>query len=222
MRDPTANILPVDPLAPDTGAMDRAVRLLAEGQLVAYPTDTLYGLAVDPRSPAAVERLFHAKGRPANLAVPLIAADAGQVARHAGRLTSLARSLAERFWPGPLTLVVDASAELNGRLLAGGRTVAVRVPDHAVARALARALGHPVTATSANRSGAPPATTAAEAAAAFGGDLACVLDGGPAAGVAPSTIVDASGAAPVLLRSGAVPWNRVLAACGITPQPPTR
>lgn len=194
--------------------MRRAARLLADGRLVAYPTDTLYGLAVDPRRADAVERLFRAKGRPAAMAVPLIAASMEQVARDAGRLTPLARALAQRFWPGPLTLVVAASAALSPRLLGGGATVAVRVPDHAVARALAAALGHPVTATSANRSGAPPATTAAAAAEAVGRDLACVLDAGPSDGTSPSTIVDARGTAPLLLRPGAVEWDHVLAACG--------
>ena len=207
---PAPEIVPVDRLAPDPGAVRRAARLLAGGGLVAYPTDTLYGLAVDPRRADAVERLFRAKGRPADMAVPLIAADPEQAARAAGRLTPLARALAERFWPGPLTLVVAASPALNPRLLAGGATVAVRVPDHAVARALAAALGHPLTATSANRSGAPPATTAAAAAEAVGADLACVLDAGPADVTTPSTIVDARGPAPVLLRPGAVPWDHVL------------
>ena len=210
MPDPTLVTLPVDCLAPAPDAVRRAVELLAQGRIVAYPTDTVYGLAVDPRRPDAVERLFLAKGRTAEMAVPLIAADPEQVAQRAGRLTPLARTLAERFWPGPLTLVVDAAPALNGRLLAGGRTVAVRVPNHAVARALARALDHPVTATSANRSGSPPATTATAAVAAVGGDLACVLDGGVAASTLPSTIVDVRGAAPVLLRPGAVPWDRVL------------
>ena len=210
MPDPTALILPVDRLAPDPDTVRRAVALLAQGEIVAYPTDTLYGLAVDPRRPDAVERLFRAKGRPAEMAVPLIAADPEQVARRAGRLTPLARTLAERFWPGPLTLVVDAAPVLNSRLLAGGRTVAVRVPDSAVARALARELGHPLTATSANRSGSPPATSAAAVVGAIGRDLACVLDAGPAESTSPSTIVDVRGAAPVLLRPGAVAWDRVL------------
>ena len=214
MPDPTSATLPVDRLTPDPETVRRAVALLAQGGIVAYPTDTLYGLAVDPRRPDAVERLLRAKGRPAEMAVPLIAADQEQVARCAARLTPLARTLAERFWPGPLTLVVDAAPVLDSRLLAGGGTVAVRVPDHAVARALARELGHPVTATSANRSGSPPATSAAAAVAAVGGDLACVLDGGVAASTLPSTIVDVRGAAPVLLRPGAVPWDRVLESVG--------
>ena len=210
MPDPALVTLSVDCLAPAPDAVRRAVESLVQGRIVAYPTDTVYGLAVDPQRPEAVERLFLAKGRSAEMAVPLIAADLEQVAQRSGRLTPLARTLARRFWPGPLTLVVDAAAALDGRLLAGGRTVAVRVPNHAVARALARELGHPVTATSANRSGSPPATTAAAAVAAVGGDLACVLDGGAAASALSSTIVDVRGPAPVLLRPGVVAWDRVL------------
>ena len=210
MSDPTLVTLAVDRHAPAPDAVRRAAELLAQGRIVAYPTDTLYGLAVDPRRPDAVESLFRAKGRPAEMAVPLIAADAAQAARHAGPLTPLGRTLAGHFWPGPLTLVVDAAPALNRRILAGGRTVAVRVPNHAVARALARELGHPVTATSANRSGERPATTAAAALAAVGPDLACVLDAGQAETTSPSTIVDVRGAAPVLIRLGAVAWDRVL------------
>ena len=210
MPDPTPIVLPIDRQVPDPETLRRCVALLARGGIVAYPTDTLYGLAVDPRRPDAVERLFRAKGRPAEMAVPLIAASPEQVARRAGRLTPLARALAECFWPGPLTLVLEALAGTSPRLLAAGGTVAVRVPDHAVARALARELGHPVTATSANRSGSPPATSAAAAVAAVGRDLAGVVDAGPAETTLPSTIVDVRGAAPVLLRPGAVAWERVL------------
>lgn len=187
-----------------------AVRALRSGRLVAYPTDTLYGLGADPRRPDAVERLFRAKGRPAEMAAPIIAGDVEQVERHAGRLTPLARRLARRFWPGPLTLVIAAAPALSRRLLGGGDTVAVRVPDHPVARTLALQLGCPVTATSANRSGAPPPTTASAVVAALGPGVALVLDDGPSASPAPSTIVDARGETPVLVRRGAVAWDRVL------------
>ena len=210
-------ILKVHPAAPDAAVVRTAAELLAAGRIVAYPTDTLYGLAVDPRLPDAVQRLLRAKGRPAHMAIPLIAADTGQVARIAAALTPLARRLAAAFWPGPLTLVLDAAADLNRRLLAGGSTVAVRVPDQPLARELARVCGHPLTATSANRSGSPPALTAAEAAAALDPELACVLDGGAAGSRSPSTIVDARGAAPILLRAGATDWDRVLAAGGAIP-----
>lgn len=210
MSDPTPVRVPIDGRSPARGALEEAVRVLQGGGLVAYPTDTLYGLGADPRRADAVVRLFQAKGRPATMAVPLIAGDLRQVERHAGAMTTLAHRLARCFWPGPLTLVIDASPTLDRRLLAGGDTVAVRVPELPAARALALALGFPVTATSANRTGAPPPTTGPAALAALASAVALVLDGGPAPAATPSTIVDARREVPRLLRRGAVAWDRVL------------
>lgn len=210
MTDPTPITVSVDPSEPDEETIDRVVRVLVSGELIGYPTDTLYGLGADPTQPKAVERLFRAKGRPADLAVPLIAADREQVERHAGALTPLGHRLADRFWPGPMTLILTAAPGLSRRLLAGGDTVAVRVPDHRVARALARALGHPLTATSANRSGQPALLTAAEVVAALGEDVRLVVDAGPTVGTLPSTIVDVRNASPVLVRRGMIPWDRVV------------
>ncbi len=209
MSDRTPIRIPIDPLAPASAAVDEAVRVLRGGGLVAYPTDTLYGLGADPRRTDAVERLFRAKGRAAEKAVPLVAGDLRQVERRVGVMTRLARRLARRFWPGPLTLVIEAAPTLDSRLLAQGATVAVRVPDLPVARVLAQALDAPLTATSANRSGETPPTTAAATVTALASALALVLDGGPTA-AEPSTIVDARGAFPVLLRPGVVAWDRVL------------
>ena len=210
MPDPTPIRLPVDPLAPAAAAVREAVRVLRGGGLVAYPTDTLYGLGADPRRPEAVERLFRAKGRPAEKAVPLIAGDLQQVERQVGLPTRLARRLARQFWPGPLTLVIEAASTLDRRLLAGGDSVAVRVPDLPLARALAQALDGPLTATSANPSGAAPPTTAAATVTALASAVALVLDGGPTTAAEPSTIVDARGESPVLIRPGVVAWGRVL------------
>ena len=209
-RDPTSSRVKVDGAAPDMEIIGRAARLLEGGQLVAFPTDTLYGLAADPRRSGAIERLFRVKGRAADAAIPLIAAAVSQVEATAGTLTPLARRLARRFWPGPLTLVIDAAPELDPCLLAGGTTIAIRVPAHAVARALPAVLGYPVTATSANRAGADAPVTAAEVVHALGADVALVLDAGPTPGGQPSTIVDARGDEPLLLRDGMVPWDRVV------------
>ena len=208
MPDPTT--IAVDPSAPAPAVIARAGGVLKDAHLVAYPTDTQYGLAADPRLPTGVERLFQAKGRPRHLAIPLIGADLQQVETTLGRLTPLGRRLADQFWPGPLTLVIDAPAALDGRLLGGGRSVAVRVPDHAVARALAAELGYPVTSTSANRTGTPAATSAAEIVAAFASSVAFVIDAGPSDRAVPSTIIDARGDTPTLLRGGVVPWDRVV------------
>ena len=201
--------LTVDPAVPEGAPLDAAVRALTAGGLVAFPTDTLYGLAADPRHARAVERLFEAKRRPLNLAVPLVAADTAQVTA-AGVLTPLARRLADDFWPGPLALIIEAASSLDGRLLGGGTSVAVRVPAHAVARALARAFDHPITATSANHSARPAPATARAVVDSLGSAVNIVLDAGPTPGGAPSTIVDARGTLPILVRAGIVPWDRVL------------
>ena len=203
-----AQILRIDPRAPDPSVITLAAEMIRSGLVVAYPTDTLYGLAVDPRNAVAVRRLFDLKGRPETSALTLIAADAAQV-RHAGEMTVAAERLAARWWPGPLTIVIGARPELARETLAGGRTVGVRVPNHAAAVALARAAGFCITATSANRSGATAVSTP-EAAAEALPDVDAVLDAGPAPGGQPSTIVDASGRDVTLVRAGAVPWDRVL------------
>ena len=199
----------LDPLEPDAAILREAAAILARGGIVAYPTDTLYGLAVDPRSDAAVEALFAAKGREPGAAVALIAADEAQ-ARQAGSFGPGESALAAALWPGPLTIVVPASPSMS-RLLSGGRaTLGVRVPANRVARDLAAAFGGCVTATSANRAGKPPAATADEVAAAFHEGVDLLLDGGPVPGGPPSTLVEIVGGRPVLLRGGAMPWDRVL------------
>ena len=201
-------ILQVDPLDPDPAVIREAAELVREGLVVAYPTDTLYGLAVDPRNAAAVRRLYELKGRSEHSALTLIAADVSHV-RAAGDLSVQAERLAARWWPGPLTVVVAARPILAREALAGGATVGVRIPDSLVATAFARDTGFCVTATSANRSGATAASTPAAVVAALP-DVDAILDAGPSRGGAPSTIVDASMRDVTLVRAGAVPWERVL------------
>src|SRR3954453_19491327 len=151
----------VDPTSPDPAVMREAAEMIRAGLVVAYPTDTLYVLAVDPRNADAVRRLFALKGRPESSALTLIAADAAQV-RGVGEMTAQAARLADQWWPGPLTIVIRAHTGMAAETLAGGETVGVRVPDQPVARALAAAAGFCITATSANRSSelaaAAPAT----------------------------------------------------------------
>jgi L-threonylcarbamoyladenylate synthase len=202
-------ILKVDPDAPDRETVARAASVLVSGGLVAYPTDTLYGLAVDPRTDDAVERLYRSKGRDASVAVPLIAGSLEQ-ALSAATFTDAEVCLARAFWPGPLSIIVSASLAISTRMLGPDRTIAIRVPAHPVARALAETFGFAITSTSANRSGAAPATVADEAIAALGETLDAVVDGGPAPGGAPSTIVRLTQEGPKLLRAGAIAWERVL------------
>ena len=195
--------------APVPEALRLAADSLRSGAVVAYPTDTLYGLGADPRNARAVDRVFAIKGRPDDKPLPLIAADPAS-ASAAGRMTPLAMRLAARFWPGPLTLVVLADPSIVEGVHRGTGRVGIRVPDHAVARELAREAGGVLTATSANRSGAP-ATSDPDVVAGLAADgLDVLLDAGFAPGGPPSTIIGVTGEAPVLLRAGAVPWDRVL------------
>lgn len=192
----------------DATGIAAAVSVLRAGGVVAFPTDTVYGLAVDPRSDAAIARLFALKGRDARAAVPFVIADLEQ-AMLAGEFGPRERRLAEAFWPGPLSIVIPPRAAIARSALGGERTVAVRVPAHAVARQLAAAFGFAVTATSANASGRPAAVSADDVARALPAvDL--LLDAGDAPGGPPSTIVGFDRDGPLLLRAGAVAWDRVL------------
>jgi L-threonylcarbamoyladenylate synthase len=191
-------------------AFKPAVDALRSGGIVAFPTETFYGLAADPRSSVAVAKVFAIKRRGPDQPLPLIAANLAQVSEHVGTMTPLASRLAAKGWPGPLTLIIPASAKLCDDVHLGTGKVAVRVPGHAIARALAENAGHAVTSTSANLSGARPPSTAAEVHATFGDTIGVLIDGGPTAGGLPSTIVDATGTVPVLLREGILPWKRVL------------
>jgi L-threonylcarbamoyladenylate synthase len=202
--------LRVNPSDVAADAVEAAVSALRSGGVVAFPTETFYGLAVDPRSARAVKAIFSLKQRPADQPLPLIAADAEQIADHVGTLTPLAARLASRGWPGPLTLVIPASPLLCEDVHLSTGRVAVRVPAHQVARELARSAGHAITSTSANLSGEPPACTPEEVVQAFGEALEVLIDAGRTPGGLPSTIVDATGEAPVLVRAGIVRWERVL------------
>lgn len=195
---------------PPAEAIDAAARALAAGQVVALPTDTVYGLGADPFSTGGADRLFVLKRRPREVDLPLLVADEEQALALATAVPDPARRLMDRFWPGALTVVLPRRPDLRADLGADEATVGVRCPAHPVPLALCRAYG-PVATTSANLHGEPTATTAAEVAAVFGDAVAVVLDGGPCTG-APSTVVDCTGAAPKLLREGRIPWDDVMAA----------
>jgi L-threonylcarbamoyladenylate synthase len=202
--------LRVDPKHVTAAVLMPAISALRSGGVVAFPTETFYGLAVDPRLTFAVTKLFELKGRLPDRPIPLIAASMQQVIECVGTITPLAKRLAVRGWPGPLTLIIPASAELSADIHLSTGRVAVRVPDDSIARALASQAGHAITSTSANRSGKAPASTADSVVAAFGEEIDVLIDAGPTPGGLPSTIVDATGSNPVLVRAGAIPWDRVL------------
>lgn len=200
----SARLLRVDPLAPDPGAVADAAAVLVAGGLVALPTETVYGLGASARDAAAVRRVFTAKGRPADNPLICHVADADGLAALARRVSPLAAELAAAWWPGPLTLVVDAAPGLPAETTGGLDSVAVRAPAHPVALAVLRASGLAVAAPSANRSGRPSPTTAAHVLADLGAAVDLVLDAGPSPIGVESTVVDARGDRPVLLRPGAV------------------
>lgn len=196
--------------AGDAGSLRQAAEALADGHIVAVPTDTVYGLAADPTQPEAVARLFELKGRPDDVPLPVLVAGPEQVSQVAGELDLAAAELAARFWPGPLTLVVPRrptfTVDLGGPTSAR-QTVGVRRPDHPVVVALCELLG-PLAVTSANLHGAPPATSASDVAETFAGSIQpmVILDGGRCDGV-PSTVVECRGPASRCLREGALAWS---------------
>jgi L-threonylcarbamoyladenylate synthase len=192
-------------------ALDRALALLRAGEPIGFPTDTVYGVGAAALDAAAVLRLYAVKRRPLAQAIPLLIADEAGLDLVASAVPESARRLA-RLWPGALTLIVPAAPRLPPELLAGGATVAVRLPNHDWLRALIRALGAPLAATSANLHSGRDPQTAADVAAQLGDALPLIVDGGPTPGPVPSTIVDCTGAGPRLLRAGALGWERVVAA----------
>lgn len=182
-------------------AIIEAAACLHRGLPVVFPTDTVYGVGVMPFDEAAIERLYALKGRPADKGVPILLSDPIHLERVARMVPPVAQSLIERFWPGPLTLIVPRVPGLP-ELISPNDTIAVRIPDHEVARALIREAGGAVATSSANLSGQDPAHTGEAAMAALQGLVAAVLDDGPSPGSRPSTIVDCTSMQPVVLREG--------------------
>jgi len=221
-------IIRVDPERPDAGVLADAAKALREGGLVAFPTETVYGLGGRALDAASIARIFAAKGRPATH--PLIAhVDSfGGLEALARRVPGSARAFAEAFWPGGLTLVVPRSASIPSELTGGTDTVAVRMPAHPVALALVRALGEPIAAPSANRYQGISPTRAEHVVRSLGARVDIVLDGGSALAGIESTVLDLTGAVPTVLRPGAISIdelrridpNVTLASASVAPEAP--
>jgi L-threonylcarbamoyladenylate synthase len=207
-------VLPVNPTEPEADVIARAAAVLRGGGLVAFPTETVYGLGANALEPAAVARIFAAKGRPATNPLIVHVAQPADALRVAATWPDAAARLAERFWPGPLTLVLPRRDEVPDAVTAGGPTVAVRLPAHPVARALIRAAGVPVAAPSANRSAQLSPTRAEHVLTGLDGRIDLLLDGGPTAGGLESTVLDVTAAPPRLLRPGLVTPAEVEAVLG--------
>jgi L-threonylcarbamoyladenylate synthase len=193
--------------------IESAVEILKEGGVLAVPTDTLYGLAASAFNVDAVERIFKIKGRPGGMAIPLLLAGPDYLSQCAVDVPGYAWGLIDRFWPGALTLVLKRSDHVPDIVAAGRETVALRVPDHPVPRAIARELGAPITGTSANRNGKNGLVTAEEVRQEFGDEIDLVVDSDtPLEGVA-STVLDLTSSVPTILRAGAVDVESIRAVC---------
>lgn len=208
------NVAVVDPLHPDEATLARAGEILRGGGLVAFPTETVYGLGAHALDPRAVARIYAAKGRPGYNPLIVHVADVASARRLAARWPEVAERLAAAFWPGPLTLVVPRGDEVPDAVTAGLPSVALRIPRHPVAQALLRAAGIPVAAPSANRSTEISPSTAAHVAKGLGDRVDLILDGGRAAVGIESTVLDVSGERPVLLRPGGIGVDELRAVAG--------
>ncbi len=192
----------------DGASGDEAVRVLRDGGLVCYPTDTVYGIGAAAGDDAAVRRLFAVKGRSPDKPLPLLLADVSDAARVA-EVTPLAKALATRFWPGALTIVMRKAVSYRSLALAGGDTVALRVPDHELVRRIVRTLGEPITGTSANRAGTRAPISAAEVAFQMGEMVELIIDGGQSRTRLESTVIDITRDKPEIVREGAVSRGEV-------------
>ncbi|HUV05010.1 MAG TPA: L-threonylcarbamoyladenylate synthase [Armatimonadota bacterium] len=205
-------VLKVDPQNPAAEVIKRAGDAIRRGELVAFPTETVYGLGADAFNKQAVLRVYEVKGRPANNALPVQVASKEDVLKLAAEVPDVARRLMERFFPGSLTLVLRASPDVPDEVTAGTGKVGIRIPDHPVALALIRAAGTSIVAPSANVTGQPPPTTAEEALEYLGGRIELVLDAGPTRLKVASTVVDVTEAPLRILRRGSIS-EEMLAAC---------
>ena len=204
MRGTATTVVVVDPAAPDVAALSHAAAVLRAGGLVAFPTETFYGLGAAAGDPAALRRVCTVKGRSAAKPLLVLVDSIAMAESLAADVTPRARELMNRHWPGALTLVLRARPDLPPALTAGTGTIGVRMSPHPIARGLVRALGTPVTAPSANHEGGPPPTSTAQVLKAFDGTIDLVIDGGPTAGGPASTVVDVTAYAERVLRVGAV------------------
>jgi L-threonylcarbamoyladenylate synthase len=194
--------------------IELAIAILKKGGIVAFPTDTVYGLGADPLNAQAVDRIYKVKRRPHNLPLPLLLAEKSDLLKVATVVPEIAWQLAERFLPGGLTLVLRKSPWVPSTVTAGGDTIAVRIPNHPVPIALIRGLGTPIVGTSANLSGKLSPVTTEEAREQLGDEVDLIIDGGRCPGGTESTVLDISGKVPTLIREGAIPRVEIAEICG--------
>jgi L-threonylcarbamoyladenylate synthase len=189
-------------------SLKRAIQVLKKGGLVAFPTDTVYGVGALAFEVRSIERLYEAKTRKNKLPLPILIADPEQLGMVSKNLTTIALILAKQFWPGPLTLIIERNPDLP-QDMSGTSTVGVRVPDHKFARELFMSVG-PCAVTSANLSGKPSAVKPEEVLRDLDGRIDLLVDGGPTTGQVPSTVVDCTGEIPLILRKGPITEDQIL------------
>ena len=206
-------IIKVDPGRPEPDRITEAVAILKGGGVIAFPTETFYGLGADAGNERAVKQIFGIKGRDFRNPIPLIIGKKEDLSGLVEDIPALAETLMTRFWPGPLTLVFEASGRVNPGLTAGTGKIGIRISSHPVATALAEALGGPITATSANLSGKKECSSAGNVLDQLGGRLDGVIDGGLTAGGLGSTILDVTCDPPRILRHGAISAARLQSIC---------
>ena len=194
--------------------IELAVEILERGGIVAYPTDTVYGLGANPANEQAIDKIYRVKRRSRELPLPLLLADVSDLTKVASIVPDIAWQLAERFLPGGLTLVLKKSHRVPVSVAAGGDTIAVRIPDHPIPTALIRRLGVPLVGTSANVSGKPSPVTADEVFEQLGEEVDLVIDGGRCPGGIESTVIDISGENPTIVREGIVSLEDITKVCG--------
>lgn len=194
--------------------IEQAIAILKKGGIVAFPTDTVYGLGANAVDDDAVTKVYRAKERPYHLALPLLLRDISQIAGVARDVPDLAWQLAQRFLPGGLTLVLHKASVISSVVCGGGDKIAVRVPDHPVPIALIEGLGAPITGTSANLSGSPSLLTAKEVYRQIGDRVDLIIDG-RCPGSVDSTVLDLTGDIPAVLREGAISREEIERVCGM-------
>ncbi len=201
---PQTFVMKVSPKAPQKRLILTAAEVLRRGGLVAFPTETVYGLGADALNADAVKQIFVAKGRPLDNPIIVHIASVADLKALTSHVPERASLLIDRFWPGPLTLILQKSPDVPDDVTGGLDTVAVRMPQNKIALALIKALGHPIAAPSANLSGRPSGTTAGHVLQDFAGKIDMILDGGPVAVGVESTVLDLSRKPPAILRPGAI------------------
>ncbi len=202
-----SKVIRVDPIHPDLSKLREPIAALQEGKVVIFPTDTVYGIGVDGLNPSAVKNLYHIKGRSKEKPIILLIADTQDVDKFARVVTPLAKELIEKYWPGQVTIILEAKEEIPAIVRGDGSTVGFRMPDSPVALAIIKGLGRPVATSSANRAGGIPPANISEIDSELMEKVEFIVDTGKEKSTIPSTVVDLSGPEPIIVRRGEVEIN---------------